>query len=147
MKLVKQNRFECSLAVCAMVSGAKYEAVQTYAWNMFPMQIGKGYRGEQVRDIWAEFDLPYITAEAYSAAPVVNLAKLTLKGRGHILYRNHKMLQWHHVAFESGMIYDGREDRPQRLASWAKTKAFYNVTSTICRVVLTHLKAANKGIK
>ena len=147
MKLVKQDPSECSLAVCAMVSGAKYEAIQTYAWNTFPMRIGRGYCRKQVRDIWEKFGLPYITAKDYFAAPIVDLAKVPLKGRGHILYKNRKMLHWHHVAFKSGMIYDGMCDRPQRLTSWAKNTAFLNTTSTICQVLITHLTAANKGVK
>ena len=146
MKFVKQQRYECSLAVCAMVSGASYEDVQDYAWFTYPDRMGVGYRAHQVEEIWAEFGLPYIQAEKYFAAPVLDLSKVPLKGRGHLLYKNRKMKQWHHVAFESGMIFDGSDSRPRRLASWAKNGAFRKGVKPICQVLITHLTAANKGV-
>jgi hypothetical protein len=148
MKHVKQEYCECSLAVTAMVSGADYSEVQNYAWERFPSRRGLGYRCYQVAEIWATFGLgDYLEEKQYHDAPWTDLAHLTLKGRGHLLFTTPTMRLWHHVAYESGMIYDGKEERPRRLWNWAVERPFVRRGNTMCQVLQVPINAANKGVK
>lgn len=147
MKHVKQNWCECSLAVCAMVSGEDYSTIRNYARTKFESRPGAGYQQYMVADIWETFGLgEYIALERYFDAPLRDLAKLKLKGRGHLLYKHHTMGIWHHVAYESGMVYDGRSPGPLRLKKWVAGRHFAAAYSTKCRVVQAPLNAANKGV-
>ena len=146
MKHIKQEYCECSLAVTAMVSGADYSEVQDYAHEKFPSRTGQGYRSWQVADIWETFGLGcYLTVNEYRTAPMLDLAQLTLKGRGHLLYNHGSMPLWHHVAYQSGIIYDGCEEGPRRLWNWAVERPFVRRGDTTCKVIVVPINAANKG--
>jgi hypothetical protein len=148
MKHVKQNWCECSLAVCAMVSGEDYETVGDYARTKFENRPSAGYQQWMVADIWETFGLgEYIALDRYFSAPMKDLGKLKLKGRGHLLYRHHTMSIWHHVAYQSGMVYDGRCERPLSVKAWTASRSFAEHYSTKCRVVVEPVTAANKGVK
>lgn len=148
MEHVKQNWCECSLAVCAMLSGEEYSKVRDYARDKFESRTCAGYQQYMVADIWETFGLgEYVAIERYFDAPTKDLAKLTLKGRGHLLYKHWTMKIWHHVAYESGVVYDGREERPESVKDWVALRSFSSTHSTRCKVILEPLTAANKGVK
>ena len=134
---VNQENNECSLAVCAMVSGAKYERIQQFAWDQFPARTGKGYFSTQVDIIWEQFNVPFgLVLKDYDNAPVLDMRKLKLNGRGHILYTSRKMPMWHHVAYENGMIYDAQDPKPLKLADWVRDRAFTRIdASPICQII------------
>lgn len=145
MKHVKQDHYECSLAVCSMISGAEYSEVQKYAWNKYPMRTGKGYRPEHVTDIFREFGLPYIDSWRMEAAPTLNLHKLKLPGTGHILYKINTMVFWHHIAYSNGAIFDAQEHGEMPLEIYARDKAStHGEAITKCKVVVTQIAPVQK---
>lgn len=141
MKHIKQEINECSLAVLAMVSGAKYTEVQTYAWCEFPMRIGRGYFPEQVKAIWSHFEVSYVEHSAYHEAPIVDLHKLSLAGHGHMIYKSAKMPIWHHIAYNHGWIHDALEPTALRLQYWVDKRALVmGESESFAKVVQRRLK-------
>ncbi len=123
MKHIRQEKNECSLAVCSMLSGAKYSDVQAYAEERYPFSIGKGYHPYQVNAIFTYHGLEYHTQSAHDAAPDKSLKTLKLHGQGYILYRPRNTGMWHVVAYQSGMVFDPDESRPYRLHKWVRDYA------------------------